>query len=164
MKHKHQTKHSARMQSLANRHRLPTDEGKWRISFVFDGQNYSRSHQLTESEIKHMKDLCAEFGDAAADQIIWRAAIKGVAMVSEALMSQAGLDYVKKEYKGPAGPASDGKTEVTYLDVVDQVQESAETLAALTEYVESKKPLPEAEAFSPEAAAKIQQDTMGEQL
>jgi hypothetical protein len=140
------------MTQLQNTKSAATGEGKWEVKFIFGGKLYTKSHQLSSSEVKHMKDLCVEFGDQAASQIIWRAAIKGVSMVSEALIATAGKDYVDKHYTGPKGPAA-GETAATY-----------DTLAAMEAYVESKKPLSDEQAFSEEAAAQIEQEQTGEQL
>lgn len=82
------------------------DEGKWKVTFVFDGKTYTKTHQLSEFEVKHMKDLCVTHGDLAADQLIWRAAVKGVGMVSENVMAQAGLDYVASHHKRFVGEAA----------------------------------------------------------
>lgn len=154
-----QTRHARRMKELANGNSL-SEEGKWEIKFVFDGKLYKKTHRLSPSEVKHMKDLCEQFGDEAAGQIIWRAAIKGVGVVSENVMVEAALNYIKRNYKGPTGPASDGKKEVTYSDVIS----SEEVLAASADFLESRKPLPEAEAFSDEARDKIVEETMKDQL
>ena len=78
-----------------------TNEGAVVVSFVFDGKLYTNRHQLTASEMKHMKDLCVEFGDSAADQMLWKVAIRGTGLVAENIMAKAALDYIKKHYKGP---------------------------------------------------------------
>lgn len=77
------------------------EEGLIAVSFVFDGKKYENFHQMTASEMKHMKDLCRDHGDLAADQMIWRTAIRGTGMVAENIMARAALDYIKKNYKGP---------------------------------------------------------------
>lgn len=149
---KQETRHARRMRELAQG-KVPTqnaEEGKWVIKFVFDGKLYTKSHQLSSSEVKHMKELCVQFGDEAAQQVIWRAAIKGVGTVSENIMAQAGLDYVKQHHVVPL--------------IKKTAQPDYNTLAVLEGFVEERQPLPEQEAFSEEAAAKIQEDTMKEQL
>lgn len=82
--------------------KLPTNEGTIFVSFVFDGITYTNRHQLTASEMRHMKDLCRSHGDTAADQMIWKVAIRGTGMVAENIMAKAALAYIKKHYKGPA--------------------------------------------------------------
>lgn len=154
-----QTRHARRMKELVNGNSL-SEEGKWEIKFMFDGKLYKKTHRLSPSEIKHMKYLCAQFGDEAAGQIIWRAAIKGVGLVSEQIMAEAGNEYVQRHYNGPQGPASDGKKEVTYSDVIS----SEEINEACAGFLESRKPLLEAEAFSEEAKEKIIEQTLGDGL
>jgi hypothetical protein len=89
---------------LANSQKMTiaTNEGTIMVSFVFDGVQYSKKHQLTASEIHHMKQLCREHGDLAADQMIWKVAVRGMGLVAENIMAKAALDYIKKYYKGPA--------------------------------------------------------------
>jgi len=152
---KQQTPHAFKMKQLAQG-KFSATEGKWKITFVFDGVEYKKTHQLSQQEVKHMKDLCTEFGDVAADQIIWRAAIKGVGMVSEALIAQAGKDFVQKHHAGATGPAS-GEVSVCAA--------TYDTLAALEAYVDSVKPLPDKDAFDTELAKQIQdQQQMGGKL
>lgn len=150
---KTKSRHARRMDQLANGNPLVPHEGKWVISFVFDGKVYKKSHQLSTSEIKHMKDLCREYGDEASQQIIWRAAIKGVGTVSENVMAQAGLDYVKAHYQGPA-----------IIGSVERSKEDYNTLAVLEGFVEERKPLVESEAFDETAAAKVQESILRDQL
>jgi hypothetical protein len=136
--------------------RVPTqaaEEGKWSIKFVFDGKLYTKTHQLSSSEVKHMKNLCVQFGDEAAQQVIWRAAIKGVGTVSENIMAQAGLDYVKAHYKGQIKIGSTEQTKASY-----------EALNILERFAAERKPLEEGEAFSEEAAAQIRGQQIGEEL
>ena len=159
MSNKPETRHARRMRELREQLGGSEDEGKWKITFVFDGKLYTRTHRLSAGEIKHMKDLCVQFGDEASGQIVWRAAIKGVGVVSENVMADAGKDFVAKHYKGPQGPASDGKKSVTYEDLA-----RSELVAVTEAYVESRKPLPEAEAFSEEAKEKIVEETLKDQL
>jgi hypothetical protein len=94
------------------------DEGKIKVSFTFDGVTYVNTHQMTGQELKHMKDLCVEFGDDAADQMIWKVAIRGMGLVGENIMAKAGLAYVKKHYKGPI---TTGLTEVAEAKEVSEV-------------------------------------------
>lgn len=75
------------------------NEGRWQIKFTFDGKEYTKTHQLSEFEVRHMKDLCKEHGDLAADQLIWRAAIAGLTIVTENVLAQAGRDYVAGHWK-----------------------------------------------------------------
>jgi len=159
MNNKPETRHARRMRELAQ-NKSSEDEGKWVITFVFDGKKYKKQHRLSQSEIKHMKELCVQFGDEAAGQIIWRAAIKGVGVVSENMLAHAGQEYVALHYKGPSGPASDGKKDVSYADVVSP----EEVKEACADFLESRKPLPEAEAFSEEAKEKIVEETMKDEL
>lgn len=146
-----QTRHARRMKELRNTGVLSTDEGKWETKFVFDGKVYRKTHKLSPSEVKHMKDLCEQFGDEAAGQIIWRAAIKGIGVVAENTLAEAGRDYMRAHYKGPQGPASDGMKAVTYADVISP----EETQAVCADFLESRKPLPETEAFSEKAKEQI---------
>lgn len=155
---KQMTRHARRMLQLQQGRVTVQDaakEGKWEIKFVFDGYLYTKTHQFSTQELKHMKDLCREFGDIASQQVIWRAAFKGVSLVSEELIARAGLDYVKQHYKGPTGPAA---------NETSTEQASYETLAALEAYVESKKPLPDEKAFDLEEKQKIEDQTMQEKL
>jgi hypothetical protein len=75
-------------------------EGEFTVSFVFDNKLHHKRHQLTAFEIKHMKDLCTEHGDFAADQMIWRTAVKGIGVVAENIMAKAAQDYIKGHFKG----------------------------------------------------------------
>lgn len=94
-----QTRMAAKLSQLANKKAgLPGDEGKWKVKFTFDGKCYEKTHQLSAFEIQHMKELAAKFGDLAADQLIWKVAVKGIGVVSENVIAQAGLDYVKSHH------------------------------------------------------------------
>lgn len=89
-----------KIHALANKKiGISANEGKWQIKFTFDGKEYVKTHQLTEFEVQHMKDLCKAHGDVAADQLIWRAAIAGLTLVTENVLAQAGQDYVKAHWK-----------------------------------------------------------------
>lgn len=78
---------------------IVSTEGKFQVSFIFDGKLYTTSHQLTSFEVRHMKDLCIQHGDVAADQIIWKTAVKGIGMVAENLLAKAALEFIKTKYR-----------------------------------------------------------------
>lgn len=73
---------------------IKAQEGKFTVHFVFDGKVYERTHQLTGFEVSHMKTLCRNHGDQAADQLVWRTAVKGIGMVAENCMAKAAMDYI----------------------------------------------------------------------
>lgn len=143
---KQQSRHARRMRELAQGRVQDTDEGKWTIRFVLGGKEYKRSHQLSQSEVKHMKDLCVEFGDVAAAQVVWKMAVKGVGMVSERLILEAAYDFVKNNYVGPIRTGTIG---------ISTPAPNYETLAQLEAYSESVKPLEESKAFDIELGEEI---------
>lgn len=90
------------------------DEGVFKVEFTFDGKKYARKHSLSPSEMKLMKDLCRDHGDQAADQIVWRAAVKGCSMLAEGVISQAGYEYQRDHFVPRMGTANpEGSTEVS---------------------------------------------------
>ena len=82
--------------------RLLPNEGTLTVSFIFGGKQFLRQHQCSASEIKHMKDLCREHGDEAADQLIWKLNVRGSGKFAESVVAEAALDYVRKNWKPPA--------------------------------------------------------------
>lgn len=74
-------------------------EGELRVSFVFDGQVHVRTHQMNAGEIQHMKDLCRDHGDAAAEQLIWRQAVRNSGWFAENVLAVAGQAYVLKHHR-----------------------------------------------------------------
>jgi hypothetical protein len=89
------------------------DEGKFSVHFVFDGIHYTREHSCTAFEVQHMKELAKEHGDLAADQLVWKMMAKGASLVSEALIGQAGNDYVQKHFVPKMGTAIGGSNETS---------------------------------------------------
>lgn len=83
----------------ASKETLRPDEGKLFVSFVFGGKIFTRTHQSTASELKHMRDLCKEYGDEAADQLIWKVHVKGARDFAAAVVAEAALEYIRKNHK-----------------------------------------------------------------
>lgn len=89
------------MGRAANRKRVhanPQNEGLIYVTFQFDGIKYENKHQLTASELRHMKQLCKDFGEEASGQAVWLAAIRGTGMVAENILAKAGRDYIKRHH------------------------------------------------------------------
>ena len=113
---------------------LTENEGALTVSFIFAGKLYKKTHQFTHSELEHMKTLCAEHGDAAANQVVWKMATRYGGYFAENVLAQAGSEYVAAHFKGPrAIPANvlasldAGANGLTYADFVkheDAVQQS----------------------------------------
>lgn len=82
------------------RAQLLNTEGTFKVSFVFDGKERSYVHQFNAAELQHMKDLCAEHGDAARDQVVWRGAVKVAGMLAENALARSALEYTAKHFKG----------------------------------------------------------------
>lgn len=82
--------------------KLLPNEGTLEVSFVFGGKKFTRKHQATASEIKHMKDLCRNHGDEAANQMIWKVNVRGASLFAENVVAEAAMDYVKKNWKPKA--------------------------------------------------------------
>lgn len=111
-------------------------EGTLEVSFLFDGKTYYRQHQLTAREIAHMKELCRDHGEAAADQVVWKMAVRYSGFFAENVVALAGKEYCDANFKGPqssigsllSNPAGAGPTP-TYVDLV--AAEEAEALATV---------------------------------
>lgn len=146
------SKHQIKMLALANKNNnksLQEPEGKWKMSFTLGGRTYTKSHVFNPGEIKHMKDLCIEFGDEAANQIIWRAAIKGIEIASQRLILEAAIDFIKLNTDHTIGNIEAEKAqEVGYKELLQQGAE---------DYIASKAPLPDEKAFDAEAGEQIRQ-------
>jgi len=84
----------------AQRAQLLETEGTLKVSFVFDGKRREYVHQFKAEELQHMKELCAEHGDAAADQVVWKMAVRYGSYFAENALARAALDYIGKHYKG----------------------------------------------------------------
>jgi hypothetical protein len=84
----------------AQRAQLHQTEGTLKVSFVFDGKERSYVHQFKAEELRHMKELCATHGDAAADQVVWKMAVRYGGYFAENALARAALDYIAKHYKG----------------------------------------------------------------
>lgn len=78
---------------------LAQAEGELRVSFVFDGQLHVRTHHMNAGEIAHMKELCESNGDEAAEQLIWRQAVRNSGWFAENVLAVAGKAYVLKHHK-----------------------------------------------------------------
>ena len=104
---------------------LNENEGALVVSFIFAGKLYKKTHQFNNSELEHMKTLCAEHGDAAANQVVWKMATRYGGYFAENVLAQAGSEYVAAYFKGPRTiPAhvlaslDDGANGLTYADLV----------------------------------------------
>lgn len=84
----------------AQRAQLLQTEGTLKVSFIFDGKERSYVHQFKAAELQHMKELCATHGDAAANQAIWKMAVRYGGYFAENALARAALDYIAKHYKG----------------------------------------------------------------
>lgn len=71
------------------------EEGKLVVSFTFDGRIYQRQHSLTAFEIKKMKEHLNLVGDQAANEMVWKMAIKCAGVFGENVLAQSALDYLK---------------------------------------------------------------------
>ncbi len=112
------TRKQTRRDKLAN----SQTEGTITVSFVFDGKYYGRQHQMRAGEIAHMKELCREHGDAAADQVIWKMAVRYSGFFAENVVALAGKEYCDRNYLGPKGAAwnvfSEAAAPVSYQDLI----------------------------------------------
>jgi len=88
-----------RANRAADKDVIAKSEGELRVSFVFDGQVHIRTHQMNAGEIAHMKELCVNFGDEAAEQLIWRQAVRNSGWFAENVLAVAGQAYVLKHHK-----------------------------------------------------------------
>ena len=115
-------KASTRKQTRRDKIAISQTEGTMTVSFVFDGKTYERQHQMKAGEVQHMKDLCREHGDAAADQVIWKMAVRYSGFFAENVVALAGKEYCDKHFKGPKGTAfnvfSEARAPLTYQDLV----------------------------------------------
>lgn len=84
----------------AQRAQLLQTEGTLKVSFIFDGKERSYVHQFKAEELQHMKELCATHGDAAANQVVWKMAVRYGGYFAENALARAALDYIAKHYKG----------------------------------------------------------------
>lgn len=105
------------------------NEGLVTVSFTFDGITHVNRHQLSAQEMKHMKELCVEYGDLAADQMVWKIAIRGMTMVAENIFAKAALMFIKKHYKGPIVTQAETIpfNETVHLDGLTEVLEGKES-------------------------------------
>lgn len=84
----------------AQRAQLLETEGTLKVSFIFDGKRREHVHQFKAEELQHMKELCATHGDAAAEQVIWKMAVRYGGYFAENVIARSALEYVGKHYKG----------------------------------------------------------------
>ena len=90
---------------LADKAKRPAgEEGTITVSFVFDGQLYKKTHQMTEFEVNHMKLMCRE-NPEAADSLIWKAAVNGAGLTAQSLILLAGKSYCTKLVEQENGTA-----------------------------------------------------------
>ena len=113
----------------AQRAQLLETEGTLKVSFVFDGKRREYVHQFKAEEVQHMKELCAEHGDAAADQVVWKMAVRYGGYFAENALARAALDYIGKHFKGERKMNPNvlelGSSGTSYSDLVKA--EAAET-------------------------------------
>lgn len=76
-------------------------EGLIRVSFSFAGKFYVEEHQLTASEVKQMKEMCANEGEAAANSILWQSSVWGAGRLAQKCVAKAGHEYAREHYKEP---------------------------------------------------------------
>jgi len=104
----------------AQRAQLLETEGTLKVSFVFDGKRREYVHQFKAEELQHMKELCAEHGDAAADQVVWKMAVRYGSYFAENALARAALDYIGKHYKGER-KVNTNVLQMSYADLELQV-------------------------------------------
>ena len=122
----------------AQRAQLLETEGTLKVSFVFDGKRREYVHQFKAEEVQHMKELCAEHGDAAADQVVWKMAVRYGGYFAENALARAALDYIGKHYKGERKMNPNvlelGSSGTSYSDLVKaEAAETSETSEGSTE-------------------------------
>lgn len=114
------------------RAQLLQTEGTLKVSFIFDGKERSYVHQFKAEELRHMKELCAEHGDAAANQVVWKMAVRYGGYFAENALARAALDYIAKHYKGERTVNPNvlelGSNDVSYEDLVKAEQTSESSL------------------------------------
>lgn len=79
-------------------------EGQLEISFTFAGQLYVQKHLFNSTELRVMKKMIEDHGEASAQQILWRAAIVNSGILAENVLAHAARDYCKKHFKGEEEP------------------------------------------------------------
>jgi len=83
---------------LSDHEQLAQAEGELVVSFIFDGQVHKRTHQFNAQEIARLKEMCVEAGDAAADQVLWRLAVRNAGWFAENVLAVAGKAYVLRHH------------------------------------------------------------------
>jgi hypothetical protein len=140
---KSQTRHKLKMLALQNKQPLLPNEGKWKMTFVLGGVTYTKTHQFNPQEIKHMKDLCIEFGEEAAGQVIWLQAIAGVKLGANSLIAEAARSFIEANTDHEVGiPPEQSKIDYEAL-VKRELKEQTEA------YVAANNVLSDEEAFKP---------------
>jgi len=79
---------------------LNKKEGLVFVSFVFDGGRYTQSHQMNQYELKQIKQMLADQGEATANSMLSRTTIKNVSILAENILAMAFIDYIRKHFKG----------------------------------------------------------------
>lgn len=103
-------KSSNRKLTLEDKKQLASREGELVVSFVFDGRLHTRTHQFNAGEIARMKEMCVTHGDEAADQVLWRMAVRNSGWFAENVLAVAGKAYVLKHHKNAPAEAAKMKT------------------------------------------------------
>lgn len=101
------------------------EEGKLVVYFTFDGKEYKRQHSLTAFEIRKMKEHLHQVGDQAANELVWKMAIKCAGVFAENVLAQSALDYLKvhKIPKEGHGLPPDLEPVKTVFDSLPEVEE-----------------------------------------
>jgi hypothetical protein len=105
------------------RRQAANPEGRITVTFTFDGMTHQREHFLTQDEVAHMKQLCKDHGEIAADQIVWRQAVRYAGYFAENVLAVAGQSYVLKHHKAEQKPVQRKQSEQP-----EQPQQSAKIL------------------------------------
>lgn len=71
-------------------------EGKFRCTFVFDGELVIQEHQLSESEIALMKSYLKEHGDQSAETVLMKSTIRNFGILAENTVVHSIINYLNR--------------------------------------------------------------------
>lgn len=84
-----------KLEKEQQRDAIQMQEGLIRVSFVFDGKEYVKLHQLTGHELRSMKGNIQDFGDGAAGSALWLSCVWGAGKLGENILAAAARGYMK---------------------------------------------------------------------
>jgi len=92
-------KQNVKTAKVAPNGKLIPKEGLIYVSFGFDGKRHTKAHQLSDFEVRYLKEMLTEHGEQTAKSAISKAAIQNSAILCENVLAAAFLAYIKDHCK-----------------------------------------------------------------